>query len=72
MNFKIFVEATTYENIIMLTPLKHFNNPFSKDPFCLLKSHRSKWKSLNKIRHNTIHKDVAIKFYKLKFCLNFN
>ena len=48
MNFKFFVEATIYEPIIMMTALKHFNNPF-----CLSKSHRSKWKSLNKIRHNT-------------------
>ena len=48
MNFKFFVEATIYEPIIMITALKHFNNPF-----CLSKSHRSKWKCLNKIRHNT-------------------
>ena len=29
MNFKVFVEATIYEPIIMLTPLKHFKIPFS-------------------------------------------
>ena len=37
MNFKVFVEATINEPIIMLIPLKHFNNPFG-----LLKSHRVK------------------------------
>ena len=30
MNFKVFVEAIIYEPIIMLIPLKHFNNPFSQ------------------------------------------
>ena len=30
MNFKDFVEAIVYEPIIMLIPLKHFNNPFSQ------------------------------------------
>ena len=52
-DFKVFVEATIYKPIIMLTPLKNFNNPFSNNLFSLPKSHRSKKKSLNKIRHNT-------------------
>ena len=30
MNFKDFVEAIIYEPIIMLVPLKHFNNSFSQ------------------------------------------
>ena len=42
MNCKVFVEAAIIEPMIMLTPLKYFNNPFSSNPFCLSKSLRSK------------------------------
>ena len=80
-NFKVFVEATIYEPLIMFTPLKYFNHlRFPNNPFCLSKvivQSRSHWIRSDIIQNKYLPTrqylfDVTIKFHKFKFCFNFN